>query len=274
MESFSSSFPYAPLWVLALVFFASLILAREIGAFVRARQGPREAGESEAFAMTSVLGLLALLIGFTFSIALSRYEARRELVVKEANAIGTTWLRMQLLDDVDRARMEAQLRRYVDARVAFGQAATDAEELAQYRRTEALQTELWTALMSVIAPFRDSPRASLLVSTTNESIDLAAERFATRQAHIPKRILRLLWLFALLAAAMVGYERAAHRKSTTVLLILFTLAATLVVDLDRPSTGKINVPQQPMLDLRDSLGPPSPAARIPRVSPAGSTTQE
>ncbi|BDU16633.1 hypothetical protein [Lysobacter auxotrophicus] len=246
------------LWVLALLLFAGMLVARELGKFLRDRRKLPDAdteNDSDAFAMTSVLGLLALLIGFTFSIALSRYESRRELVVKEANAIGTTWLRMQLLDAPERARMEDLLRRYVNTRVAFGEASSPAEEIEQYRRSEAMQNDLWAGLIAAIAPFRDTPRASLLVTTTNESIDLAAERFATRQAHIPPRILRMLVLFALLAAGMVGYERGHQRRATTLLFILLTLAATLVVDLDRPSTGMVNVPQDPMLELRASMQP-------------------
>ena len=248
-------YSHAPLWLLAAVFFAGLLVAREIGYFLRRRHGgPDDGKDSEAFAMTSVLGLLALLIGFTFSIALSRYEARRELVVKEANAIGTTWLRMQLLDAGDRVRMEALLRRYVDARIAFGSAAGPEDEVQRYQQTVVLQDELWTALVAVTAPFRDTPRASLLVTTTNESIDLAAERFAARQAHIPARIMRMLVMFAWLGAALVGYERGGQRKTTTLLFLLLTLAASLVVDLDRPSTGLVNVPQDPMLELRASMG--------------------
>jgi hypothetical protein len=236
------------------VFFAGLVAAREVGCFLRHHRGGKgDDKEGEAFAMTSVLGLLALLIGFTFSIALSRYESRRELVVKEANAIGTTWLRMQLLDSEDRARMEDLLRRYVDARVAFGNAAGPADEMQQYERTVLLQDELWTSLIAVTAPFRDSPRASLLIATTNESIDLAAERFSSRQAHIPARIMRMLLMFAWLGAGLVGYERGRQRKTTTLLFLLLTLAATLVVDLDRPSTGLVNVPQDPMIDLRASM---------------------
>ena len=248
----------APLWLLATLLFGGMLLAREVGRYVRARQqarGPDPAKDGDAFAMTSVLGLLALLIGFTFSIALSRYESRRELVVKEANAIGTTWLRMQLLDAPERTRMEDLLRRYVDARIAFGEAASANAEVAQYQRTEALQAQLWETLIEAIAPFRDTPRASLLVTTTNESIDLAAERFATRQAHIPPRIMRMLVFFALLAAGMVGYERGHQRRTTTLLFLLLTLAASLVVDLDRPSTGMVNVPQDPMLELRASMQP-------------------
>lgn len=252
----STSTPYAgiSLWLLAAMFFTGLMVAREIGRALRRKHYPHgDTEKGDAFASTSVLGLLALLIGFTFSIGLSRYEARRALVVHEANAIGTTWLRMQLLDSEDRSRMREILRRYIDARVEFGAAASPKEEVEAYKKTEALQTELWNALIEVISAFRDSPRASSLTSTTNDAIDLAAERFATRQAHIPARIMRMLVLFAWLGAALVGYERSEHRRSTILLFLLLTLAASLVVDLDRPSTGLINVPQDPMLELRDSI---------------------
>lgn len=258
-----SAYLSVPLWLVAVGLFIGMLIAREAGKSLRDRRRTLAGEESgDAFAMTSVLGLLALLIGFTFSIALSRYESRRELVVQEANAIGTTWLRMQLLDQPDRARMEALLRQYVDARIAFGAARTPSEERRQYERTEVLQGELWGALMSAVAPFRDTPRASLLIGTTNEAIDLAAERFATRQAHIPQRILRMLAIFALLTAGMVGYERGTQRKATTLLFILLTLAVSLVLDLDRPSTGLTNVPQQPMFDLKASMAP-SPSAESP-----------
>lgn len=251
----SSAYSSIPPWVIAAGFFVGLIIAREIGKFFGDRRAVKADGtDRDTFAMTSVLGLLALLIGFTFSIALSRYEARRELVVKEANAIGTTWLRMQMLDKGDRNRMEVLLRRYVDARIAFGQARSAEEEKREFQRTETLQTELWRVLMAVIAPFRDTPRASSVIGPANESIDLAAERFATRQAHIPPRILRMLAAFSLLAAGMVGYERGSQRKATTMLFVLLTLAVALVLDLDRPSTGMTNVSQQPMLDLRASMG--------------------
>ncbi|MDG2524135.1 hypothetical protein P6166_02025 [Stenotrophomonas sp. HITSZ_GD] len=265
--AFSSTYPYMPLWLFTALFFVLMLLAREVGVWFRHRRPPAEETDKQkdedAFAMTSVMGLLALLIGFTFSVSLSRYDERRELVVKEANALGTTWLRTSLLEAPAAERMRDVLRRYVDARIAFGAARDNAEERAQFARTEALQNELWTVMNAGIAGFRDTPRASLVVSTTNESIDLAAERLATREAHIPSRILRMLLLFAVLAAGLVGYERARQRKETTLVLLLFALAVGLVIDLDQPSTGMTNVPQTPMLDLKESLGTP-PAASSPR----------
>lgn len=259
------SFPYLPLWLITALLFAALLLARELGTWLRVRRRSGAASgrtsdadsadgkDSVAFATTTVLGLLALLIGFTFSLALGRYDERRNLVLKEANALGTTWLRADLLDPTDTLRVRDVLRRYVDSRVVFANAKGAAAEVEANARSVALQNELWAAVVAGTAPFRDTPRASLLVTTTNESIDLAAERFAARQDHIPHRILRMLFIFSLLAAGLLGYERAQKRSTTTLLLLLFSLAVGLVLDLDLPSTGTVNVPQEPMLDLQRSL---------------------
>lgn len=268
----TGSFPYLPLWLITLLLFVALLLARELGSWIRVRRKrPARTGQgasdpaardddSVAFATTTVLGLLALLIGFTFSLALGRYDERRNLVLKEANALGTTWLRTDLLETEDANRVRAILRSYVDARVDFANAKDAKAEVEAFSRTVLIQNQLWTAVVAGVQPFRDTPRASLLVTTTNESIDLSAERFAARQDHIPHRILRTLFLFSLLAAALLGYERANRRGTTTLLLLLFSLAVGLVLDLDLPSTGAVNVPQEPMLDLQRSLHAALPAA--------------
>jgi hypothetical protein len=246
-----------PLWLLATLIFAALIAARELGHWFRhRRRASSTAGDGAAedgFAMTSMLGLLALLIAFSFSIGLQRYDTRRELVISEANAIGTTWLRTKLLDEADRTRLQSLLREYVDTRVEFGMAGTAEEELAAFRKTEAVQERLWNAISEVVAPFRTTPLAALLVTTTNESIDLAATRKATREAIIPSRILEILLLYALIAGVMIGYEKGSYRMATSLLFVLLTLAASVVLDLDRPATGAIRVSQQPMLDLQRAI---------------------
>ena len=239
----------------SVLFFLLLVVAREVGALLRRWMERRYPGadENEAFSLSAVLGLLALLIGFTFSLALQRYDARRELVIAEAAALGTTWLRSDLLEAAPRQQLRQVLRRYVDNRVAFG-AAIDAEAERQiYRQSEALQGELWDTLVEVVGPFRTTPLAALLVSSTNESLDLAASRIATRQAHIPVRILRILVLYAVIAAGMVGYQQPRHRQSSLLMFVLITLGVTLVIDLDHPVAGWISVPQTPMLDLQRSL---------------------
>lgn len=246
-----------PIWGLALLFLVSLLVACEFGHRLRRRYPDRFPKDEETFAMTSVLGLLALLIGFTFSLALQRHETRRELVVHEANAIGTTWLRMDLLDAPQRDELRALLRRYVDSRIAFGNAATIEAEEETYRTTATLQDQLWAGVVAATQPFRDTPRAASIISTTNESIDLAGERLANRESHVPPRILRMLWFFAIVAAGMVGFEKGSQRLATTLLFLLLTLAVALVLDLDRPASGMTRVSQQPMIDLRESMRQPA-----------------
>jgi hypothetical protein len=266
MDMSAWSYSTMPLWLLGPLLFLALMAACEGGRLLRrSRQRRNRESDAEAddgFSVTSVLGLLALLIGFTFSLTLQRYDTRRELVTSEANALGTTWLRTQLFDESDRARLQAVLRRYVDVRIEFGAAGTPEQEQAAYRKTEALQQELWDAATRAVTPYRTTPLASLLVTTTNESIDLAATRMAAREAHTPPRIIRILVIYALIAAGMMGYKKGRHRAATVILFVLLTLAAILIADLDRPSTGAIRVSQQPMLDLQRSIAElPAPPTR-------------
>jgi hypothetical protein len=250
-----------PLWLLAVLLFLAMSVAREIGHALRRRVQLGQASEGQGddgFTMASVLSLLALLIAFTFSLAMQRYDTRRELVISEANALGTTWLRTQLLDAGDRDRLQGLLRRYVDLRIEFGMAKTSEAERLAYRKTEAMQQELWATLMQAVAPYRTTPLAATLVTTTNESIDLAASRMAAREAHTPIRILRILLVYALISAATIGYQKGRYRAATTVFFLLLTLAATLIADLDRPASGGIRVSQQPMIDLQRSIAAPTP----------------
>jgi len=259
------------LWVIGIVCLGLLLAARELGGLLRRwhdRRRGADSSELEEFSMTSVLGLLALLIGFTFSLALQRYEVRRELVIQEANAIGTTWLRYGLLDADDRDRLRALLRRYVDARIAFGQAQTPAQRAATVQRTSMLQQQLWSGTIEALSPTRTTVLDALLLVPLNESIDLAGARKAHHDASVPTRLLRLLFAYGLVSAGTIGYQRREFRAASTVVLLLFTLAGTVILDLDRPTTGGITVPQQPMLDLQRNIAPP-PAATTPLAHRVG-----
>lgn len=257
------------LWSIGALCLALLLGMRELGSALR-RWHDRRRGvddsELEEFSMTSVLGLLALLIGFTFSLALQRYEARRELVIQEANAIGTTWLRCDTLDAGDRDRLRTLLRQYVDVRVAYGEARTPRQEADANDRTAFLQAQLWTATTRAVAPARATVLAALVLAPLNDSIDLAGARKAHREASVPDRLLRVLLAYGLVAAGMIGYQRRRFRTATTMILLLFTLAGTVILDLDRPTTGGIREPQAPMLDLQRSLALPAASASPPLAS--------
>jgi hypothetical protein len=204
--------------------------------------------------LSAALGLLALLLGFTFSMALNRFDTRRDLVVEEANALGTTWLRIQLLNEPDRSEMSDSLRRYVDARLIWSEAADDRPTEGQ---TQALQDELWTAMGKALRG--DSPALLTrgIMDSLNESLDLAVARKTERSAHIPDTVLVVLLLYAVLAMIMMGSVLAAgqnsHRGETALLLILLTLAHMVILDLDRPRAGAIQVSQKPMEELQRSM---------------------
>jgi hypothetical protein len=246
-----------PLWILAAVILASLTIAREAGQYFRLwhdRRRGKERGD-EAIALSSALGLLALLMAFTFSLALNRFEERRLLVVGEANALGTSWLRIQLLDEPARTQLGDAFRAYAKARVDYSDARTQAAEDAAYREALERQNVLWPALRDATELIRLTPLAASLVTSFNESIDIAGERRAARAAHVPPAVLFALWLFATVCGSLIGYEKGRYRVATTLLFALLTLSLILILDLDRPSTGRIEVSQQPMHDFWDGIAP-------------------
>jgi hypothetical protein len=243
-------------WLLALALFAALIAARELGYWVhRRRMREGDAGREDGFTLTSVLGLLALLVSFTFSMSLSRYDTRRELVLQEANAIGTTWLRVQLMDASAQQELKTMLRAYVAERIVYGSAKTEREQDESYQRATVIQNNFWTAMARDAASIRGTPLFSLVVSTTNEMFDLAASRKAARAAHIPSRVLVVLLIYTLFVAFLVGYEKGKSRWSSTMLFVLLLIAAGLILDIDQPVRGSVQVSQQPMLDAQAAMTP-------------------
>jgi hypothetical protein len=243
-----------PLTVIALAILAALLVAATIGyhghLWLLRRSGETDS-ESHDHLLTAVLGLLALLLGFTFSLALNRYEARRDLVVQEANAIGTTWLRVQILEPPNKAAMSQLLRAYLDTRLAWSEA--DAGATA---RTMALQHRLWAATGQAVRSEPNPQLSRALMDAMNQSFDLASARSAARSAHVPDRVLTVLLLYAVLSAAMLGYTSAAKGKpqriATLSVQVLLTLALVMILDLDRPRSGAIQVSQQPLEELKQS----------------------
>ena len=235
---------------------ASLVLAQEIGyrtqrLFDRRRLARGTAGEGKSedgigYLLSAALALLGLLIAFTFSMAAERFDARRILVIEEANAVGTTYLRYQLLDEPDRASLSALLVSYLNTRSNFFVTSSDPHELARSdARTDAVEDRIWARLTAVI---RVHPQATInpsLLQATNDMFDFASTDRAARDARVPVTILRVLELYALIAALILGHSLAASRSrhfvSATALFVLVSLAISLILDLDRPTTGTIKV---------------------------------
>ncbi|WP_199097308.1 hypothetical protein [Dyella sp. ASV21] len=244
-----------PIGWMSLIVLVAMVIASEAGWLLSKRLSRRASSgeEGDEFSLTAVLGLLALLIGFTFSLSLQRYDERRTLVVKEANAIGTTWLRMDLLDPEPRDNLRALLKQYVGLRVQYGLADTAKAEQEAAATSEKVQLEIWKQTSEAVYPHRTTALAQLLVSTTNDMIDVAGERAASRSSHVPARLMWALLLYCIVAAGLTGYQRGRYRVASLLVFVLVVLSLSIIVDLDRPSNGGIRVSQQPLVELLHSM---------------------
>lgn len=212
----------------------------------------------------SLLGILALLIGFTFSLALQRYDSRSEAVVNEANAIGTTILRSSFLPLSVRAEVQSSLRSYLDLRIRAGAISLDraAERDAVLIESNAVLDALWRHAQRAVAEDGGPVTTGLFVQALNEMIDSYGVRDAALGRHVPEVVLFLLFGTFVLTASFVGYAAgvAGHRTSvaTYILVGLIVLLVFVIIDLDRPRRGLIAVSQQSLLDLQNSIGATRP----------------
>jgi hypothetical protein len=240
------------------------LLAAEVGFRVGRRHG-RRVGDMEPHVGTiqgALLGLLALLLGFSFAMAQSRYDARRALVVDEANAIGAAYLRAQLLPKPEGPEVAEALRRYVDVRLesvgervdepGLREAIKESERLHDYLRARAVRA----------AQQDPRPAMNLFITSLNEVIDLHTKRLSALRNHVPAIVFLLLYFVAAVAMAVTGYAAGlVGQRSvwpTTITAILIATVIAVVMDLDRPRRGLITVSQQSMMELRDSLNRPVP----------------
>ena len=245
-----------PIWVTALLMAALLLGACELG-FQLARRTDYEKSD-EGHVLSAVLALLGLLVGFTFSISVNRHEQRRVLVVDEANAIETEFLRAQMLPEPYRSRLATLLRSYVDSRLALAAAGEDrAAILREYARADSLKREMWVTTVEADSLVQPAALSSLIAGGMNNIIELASSRRAALEARLPSIAFFSLLLFSVVAAAMLGFVSGSgthpRRLGAIVLLLLLALSLGLILDLDRPLRGTIKVSQQPLIDARASM---------------------
>lgn len=247
--------------VIALVVIGLLLLAIELGYRLGDKVPPGLADGAKAPVLAisgATLGLLALLLGFTFSMSLNRFEKRKLLVLQEANAIGTCYLRSMLLPEPDRSAVAGLFGSYVDARLDF---YNHRDDQAQFKsamdRTEKLQDELWSHARNAVQKDDRMITTGLFIQALNQVIDLDSERVAAMENHVPEPVLLLLLLIAVMAAMLVGHgcglAKRRHLLSTTIVALLIALVMIVIMDLDRPSRGLIRVSQESIIRLRDSL---------------------
>ena len=207
----------------------------------------------------SLLALMAFLLAVTMGMAADRFDARRGLVLAEANAIGTTYLRAGYLQSPAGEESRELLREYTPLRIATADASLLA---ARIERSVEIQAELW-AIAEQVARDTPSDVVALYIETLNETIDLHQSRItAGIYSRVTETILWLLIAGAVLSLALVGYNAGLTRRhsviSAVVLVVALGAVLALVVDLDRPQGGLLRVSQQPLMDVQQQIGPPAP----------------
>ena len=246
----------SPFLVLPLSFFV-MWLSVWIGVFLRKRRQDLDKDVNHDFEliMASTLTLLGLIIGFTFSMAINRYDQRKNYEEVEANAIGTEYVRADLLPVSDGARVRILLKDYLDQRILFYQ-TRHAGDLQQINaRTAKLQTELWSAVQ-VPASAQQTPVLALVLSGMNDVLNSQGYTQAAWWNRIPLGAWGLMVAVAISSCLLVGYT--AHRPEQghirlVILPLILTIAFFLIADIDSPRHGAIRVLPQNLMSLAQSM---------------------
>jgi hypothetical protein len=240
-----------------LVFACSLVALRlsvKIGALLGRRLRPLREDEREDFSivLASTLTLLGLIIGFTFSMAISRYDQRKDYEEAEANAIGTEFVRADLLSPADAARLRELLRSYLDQRVLFYKIRDKRQLELIDGNTSQLQSELWSAVRT--AAVRPTPVSALVLSGMNDVLNSQGYTQAAWWNRIPVAAWGLMAAIAILCNVLIGYN--AHSKAAflySVLPFVVSISFFLIADIDTPRSGIIRVVPQNLERLVQSM---------------------
>jgi hypothetical protein len=250
LQAFSSQ------WHVIFVLGGLLLFAAEVG-FRRGytsslRKDPKSRGVLASL-QASLLGLLALLLGFSFSMAVSRYEHRRDLVIEEANAIGTTYLRASFLPAKEQEVIKEMLRDYVKNRLRFYAEGTNMEEVSETEKEAKEMHQIIWHQLSQISATHNNPLTAGFVTSLNQMIDLDTSRLAAMRNHVPSAVWLLLTVVGTCGISITGYQVGLAGKRLWLIEILLPLliagVITILVDLDSPRRGLVDISQQSLIDL-------------------------
>jgi hypothetical protein len=234
--------------------------AAEIGNRIGLRSHRAETEAPDIGTLTgAALGLLALLLAFSFSIALSRYDARRTMVLEEANAIGSTANFALMLPEPAQRPILSLLRDYTEVRIALGIPFDPAKLHSDIARSLELQTKLWQQAVAVSTAAPQSLPVYRFVASLNEMNNIHERRITALRYKVPIAVMWMLIGVAMVAMGFTGYNAgvtgARRRTATTIMAVTVALLIMLVIDLDRPSRGLIQVPVQPLIETADGIRP-------------------
>ncbi|RJF93847.1 hypothetical protein D3876_06055 [Sphingomonas cavernae] len=275
--------------MVGLAIFGGMLAASVIGWALRWRHDRGMVAEvvaedkessQQGFMVSAVMGLLALLVGFTFSLAIERFDTRRSNVLNEANAIGTTYLRAQLLQEPHRARISKFLSDYTDTRFELATTRPGPAQKPLLETSDRLVVDMWSATVAAFPTIRPYDFSSSFLETMNNLIDMDAARKAARQSHVPAEVFLVLFLYQFITAGVISYVLVGRgsRQTALFLFLLFGISLLLIIDIDRPTSGGITESQEPMRQLQafiraqppgsfDRFGSPAPSRQEPGTAP-------
>lgn len=257
MNAFQGPLDSLPLWLLfaatVTLIFAAVEAGYRLGRYRRVHLPEKEAPVGAMAA--AMLGLLAFMLAFTFGLAATRFDERRHAILNESNAIGTTYLRAEMLPSPNRAQVRELLRAYVDARVEGVATGQLNEAIA---RSQELQRELWAEATAVAEADPHSIVNGLFIQSLNEMIDLHSTRVMVGlRSRIPAVIWGALYFVATLTMTTMGYHEgltgARRSLASFALVVAFSSILFMTVDLDRPQEGLLRISQQSVLDLQQFM---------------------
>ena len=248
-------------WVIALILFIVMITFTILGvriASARKKRSPAVGIEGKVADTNYLTGLFFFLLAFTFGMSGSRYDVRRNVIVQEANIIGTAILRADLYNAEERLRFRKDFLEYVECRIAYFEAGANVEKIiAAQQAAEEISKRLWTRAMKLSADQSNHHATLLMTSSLNEMIDITTTRFAGEKAKVPESILWMLFTLSIINSFFSGYTSTLKGKFDWLVEVGFCLLVSLVIlftlDIDRPRRGfvTLDATSQTIVDLRN-----------------------
>ncbi len=243
--------------------FAGILILLEFGRKIGVRRraaDPEGASAGIGAVEGAVFGLTGLLIAFTFSGAAERFEARRHLIVEEANAIGTAYLRLDMLPNETQPALRDKFRQYVDSRLAVYRKLPDIEAAkAELVRSTGLQGEIWTLAVKACRQAGSPAVTTLVLSSLNDMIDITTTRTTALRTHPPVIIFVMLAFLVLIGSMLVGYGMSAAKTKNWISILTYAIVTTtaiyIIVDFEFPRAGLIGITSvdQVLMDVRASI---------------------
>lgn len=248
-----------PATVIAVVFFLLILLVNWLGFRVwktKVKKNPDEVKDGMGTMEGSLLGLMALIMGFTFSLAASKFETRRQVIVEEANDIGTAILRCDLYPDSVRNLFRLDFQKYLAARISYYDAGDNEVKIdAALMKASSHSDRIWRRAASLSQNLDNRVRSAQMIPALNSMIDIVTTRDAARIAKVPPIILWVLLMLTLISGFLAGYNQKGKRKNI-IMVVAFaamtTITVYLIAELDRSRRGIINLDsaEKRIVDLR------------------------